>query len=258
MGTFRSIIFASVISGFIVGVIVTVLQQFGTVPLILKAEVFEKAAESHQISESHQASDSHQTSPTAGHNHADHEHAAEAWEPKDGLERTAYTAAANVLTGIGFALLLAGFFAVQSGTTGASVSWHQGLMWGLAGFAVFTVAPGLGLPPELPGVPAAPLLSRQIWWVIAALATAAGLGLIFFRRSVPASIAGLALIMLPHLIGAPELEHVDTNVPSSLSHQFVVAVTLTSLVFWFALGGLTSTIFAYFDRDSLEQHPLRV
>ncbi len=259
MGTFRSIVFASVISGFIVGILVTVLQQFGTVPLILKAEVFEKAAESHQASEPHQASE---TPPAAvvghdhaAHDHADHqhEHAAEAWEPKDGFERNAYTAAANVLTGIGFALLLAGFFSVQSGTTGESVSWHQGLMWGLAGFAVFTIAPGLGLPPELPGVPAAPLLSRQIWWVIAASATAAGLGLIFFRRSVPAAIAGLVLIALPHLIGAPELEHVDTNVPSSLSHQFVVAVTLTSLVFWFALGGLTSAIFAWFDRDSLVQ-----
>jgi cobalt transporter subunit CbtA len=256
MATFRSIVFASVISGFIVGVIITVLQQFGTVPLILKAEVFEKAAEAHQTSDSHQTA----STAAAGHNHAEHEHehAAGAWEPKDGLERNAYTAAANVLTGIGFALLLAGFFAVQSGTTGGSVSWHEGLMWGLAGFAVFTIAPGLGLPPELPGVPAAPLLSRQIWWVIAALATAAGLGLIFFRRSVPASIAGLVLIMLPHVIGAPELEHVDTNVPSSLSHQFVVAVTLTSLVFWAMLGGLTSTIFAYFDRESLEQHRVHI
>src|SRR5215469_14892773 len=98
MGTLRSIVFASVISGFIVGVIVTVLQQFGTVPLILKAEVFEKAAEAHLTSESHQTS----PAAAAGHNHADHEHAAEAWEPKDGLERNAYTAAANVLTGIGF------------------------------------------------------------------------------------------------------------------------------------------------------------
>lgn len=259
MGTFRSIVFASVISGFIVGVLVTVLQQFGTVPLILKAEVFEKAAESHLTSEPHRTSESHQASPAAaaGHDHAGHEHAAEAWEPKDGFERNAYTAAANVLTAVGFALLLAGFFAVQSSTRGESVSWHQGLMWGFAGFAVFTVAPGLGLPPELPGVPAAPLLSRQIWWVIAALGTAAGLGLIFFRRSAPAAVAGLLLIMLPHLIGAPELEHVETNVPTSLSHQFVVAVTLTSLVFWAMLGGLTSTIFAWFDRDSLAQQRIQ-
>jgi cobalt transporter subunit CbtA len=243
-------VFSSVIAGFIVGVIVTVVQQFGTVPLILKAEVFERAAEVHQ------------GAPAAGglqeavasHSHSDHEHAAEAWEPRDGLERNAYTAAANVLTAIGFALLLAGFFAMRSGTTGENVSWHEGLIWGLAGFVVFTIAPGLGLPPELPGLPAAPLLPRQIWWTVAALATAGGLGLIAFRRSVPASIAGLILIMLPDLIGAPELEHVETNVPSSLSHQFVVAVTLTSLVFWSVLGGLTSIVFAYFDRGGPRRH----
>lgn len=243
MSTFRSIVFSSVIAGFIVGLIVTAVQQFGTVPLILKAEVYEKAAE-----HKHEASAPPQV--TLVHDHADHDHGAEAWEPKDGLERNLYTAGANILTAIGFALLLGGFLAVRSGATGEAVSWHEGLMWGLAGFAVFTIAPGLGLPPELPGVPAAPLLSRQIWWTIAVLATAAGLGLIVFRRSAPAAIAGVVLIMLPHLIGAPELEHVETNVPSSLSHQFVVAVTLTSLVFWSLLGSLTSAAFAYFDRPA--------
>ncbi len=74
--------------------------------------------------------------------------------------------------------------------------------------------------------------------------------MIAFRRSVPAAIAGVILLLLPHLIGAPELEHVETNVPSSLSYQFMVAVTLTSLVFWSLLGALTSTIFARLDRDS--------
>ncbi len=242
MSTFRSIVFSSVIAGFIVGLAVTVIQQFGTVPLILKAEVFEKAAEEHKgASASHDA--------VAGHDHSSHEHATEAWEPHEGLERNAYTAAANILTAVGFALVLAAFLGMRSGLTGESVSAHEGLLWGLAGFIVFTIAPGLGLPLELPGVPAAPLLSRQIWWVMTALVTAAGLGLIVFRRSVPASIAGLLLLILPHLVGAPELEHVETNVPTSLSHQFVVAVTMTSLLFWFMLGGLTSVAFAYFDRD---------
>jgi predicted cobalt transporter CbtA len=82
-----------------------------------------------------------------------------------------------------------------------------------------------------------------------------GPGLIFSRRSVPASIAGLILIVLPRLIGAPEPDHVETNVPTSLSHQFVVAVTLTSLVFWFMLGGLTSVAFAHLDRDTPEAAP---
>ncbi|WP_426407225.1 CbtA family protein [Bradyrhizobium ganzhouense] len=260
MSTFRWIVFASVITGFIVGLIVTVVQQFGTVPLILKAEVFEKAAEVHQNDAPVTAQPA-----AAGHDHADHDHAAHdhaahdhgagdhgagAWEPRDGFERNAYTAAANILTATGFALLLAGFFAVRSGATGASVSWHEGLMWGLAGFAVFTLAPGLGLPPELPGVPTAPLLSRQIWWLAAVLATAGGLALIAFRRSVPAAISGVILLTLPHLIGAPELANIETNVPSSLTHQFVTAVTVTSLVFWTLLGGLTSAVFAHFDRGA--------
>jgi cobalt transporter subunit CbtA len=251
MNIFRAIVFSSIVAGFVVGALVTVIQQFGTVPLILKAEVFEKAAGHHD----HEAARAAPRDRVAGHSHAEDEHATEGWEPRDGLERNAYTAAANVLTAIGFALLLAAIFAWRSGNTSNSLSWHEGLTWGLAGFAVFTIAPGLGLPPELPGVPAAPLLSRQIWWVLAALTTAGGLGLIFIRRSVPASIAGLILIMLPHLIGAPELEHIETNVPTSLSHQFVVAVTLTSLVFWSLLGGLTSVAFAHFDRDISEAAP---
>jgi len=254
MSTFRSIVFSSVIAGFIVGLIVTVAQQFGTVPLILKAETFEKAAGNHQhdpaaapqaVAEHDHAPHSH-----ADHDHAAHDHGADAWEPRDGFERNAYTAVANVLTAIGFALLLAGFFAIRSSATGESISWHEGLLWGLAGFAVFTLAPGLGLPPEPPGVPAAPLVSRQIWWVAAVLATAAGLALIVFRRSAPAAIAGVILLILPHLIGAPELAQVETNVPSSLSHQFMVAVTLTSLVSWSLLGPLTSAVFARFDRGA--------
>ena len=247
MNAFRAIVFSSVIAGFIVGALVTVIQQFGTVPLILRAEVYEKAAEHHD----HGAAADPSQGGTVGHSHEDHDHAG-AWEPRDGFERTAYTAAANVLAAIGFALLLAAIFAMRSGNTGSRVSWHEGLTWGLAGFAVFTLAPGLGLPPELPGVPAAPLLSRQIWWVLAAVTTAGGLGLIFLRRSLPASIAGLILIVLPHFIGAPELQHIETNVPTSLSHQFVVAVTMTSLIFWFVLGGVTSVVFARLDRDTAE------
>lgn len=253
MNVFRSIVFSAVVAGLAVGAVVTVIQQFGTVPLILRAEVYEKAAENRRAEPVAAPSGS----ITVGHSHSEpenveHKHEAEAWEPQDGLERTAFTAGANVLTAIGFALVLASLFAVRSGNVGHAISWHEGLVWGFAGFAVFTLAPGLGLPPELPGVPAASLLSRQIWWAVAALATAGGLGLIFLRGTAPAAIAGLVLLILPHLIGAPELENVKTDVPTSLSHQFVVVVTLTSLVFWSLLGGLTSIAFAYFDQPNSE------
>jgi cobalt transporter subunit CbtA len=234
MSVFRSIVFSAVVVGVIAGAVVTILQQFGTVPLILKGEVFEQAAEKIKTAETTAAPHQHQ--------HAEHDHGDAAWEPQDGFERNAYTAAANILTGIGFALLLSGIYALRD----HPVTWREGLLWGLAGFAVFTVAPGLGLPPELPGVPAAPLLPRQIWWIATAAATAGGLGLVVFRRSAWAAVLGIALIILPHLIGAPELAGGHTDVPATLSHQFIVAVTLTSLVFWVLLGSLTSVVYRRF------------
>lgn len=226
MSIFRSIVFSAVAAGLVVGVVTTIVQHVGTVPLILQAEVYERAAEAAAAS------------TVTPHDHSAHEHAA-AWEPSDGLERNLYSAAANILTAIGFALLLGGFYALR----GQPVSWREGILWGLAGFAVFTIAPGLGLPPEPPGVPAAPLGARQLWWIATAAATACGIGLFVFRKSIAAAVVGSCLIVTPHLVGAPHLPDVHTNVPEVLSHQFAVAVTLTSFLFWLLLGGLTS--FAY-------------
>jgi cobalt transporter subunit CbtA len=165
-----------------------------------------------------------------------------AWEPRAGLERNSFTAAANILTATGFALVLAGIYALR----GRPVTWHEGLLWGLGGFIVFTAAPGLGLPPELPGAAAAPLEARQIWWVATAAATAAGLGLLVFRRAAWAAILGLCLIASPHLIGAPKLPGLHADVSEALAHQFIVAVTLTSLLFWVLLGSLTSIAYGRF------------
>src|SRR5215472_17299136 len=159
MSVFRSIVFTAVVAGDLVGAAVTLVQLFGTVPLILKGEVYERAAEP-------AAADA--APAAAAHEHADHEHPEHdaAWEPKEGFERNAFTAGANVLIAIGFALVLAGIFALRART----VTWYEGLLWGLAGFIAFTVAPGLGLPPEVPGVPAAPLGERQVWWAATAAA----------------------------------------------------------------------------------------
>ena len=163
-------------------------------------------------------------------------------EASEGLQRHSLTAAANVLTAIGFALLLAGIYAMRGG----AVNWHEGLLWGLSGFVVFTLAPGLGLPPELPGVPVASLEPRQIWWVATTIATAAGLGLIFLQRSAWAAVLGIGLMVAPHLFGAPGLADAHSEVPETLSHRFVVAVTLTSLLFWALLGCLTGMAYSRF------------
>ena len=111
-------------------------------------------------------------------------------------------------------------------------------MWGLAGFAVFTLAPGLGLPPELPAMPAADLLDRQTWWLATVIATATGLALIAFKGGLTWSLAGLALIAAPHLFGAPQPPTGDSLIPAGLHRQFMIAATLTSLIFWTVLGAV--------------------
>ncbi len=54
-----------------------------------------------------------------------------------------------------------------------TLTLHPGLLWGLAGFVVFVLAPNFGLPPELPGMQAGDLMQRQIWWLATVVLTAA-------------------------------------------------------------------------------------
>jgi cobalt transporter subunit CbtA len=226
MDFFRTMVLVAAAAGLIAGLGMTAAQQLTTVPLILKAEVFEQVAEAKaEAQPQHEHADA-----TVVHEH-DH---GEGWAPSDGWERTAFTLAANVITGIGFALLLIAVSEFAGGMTG----WRQGVMWGLAAFAVFTLAPGLGLPPELPAMPAAELLPRQIWWVATVAATASGLALIVYGRSALAIVTGVALLVVPHIIGAPQPVSYDSPIPESLHHSFVVAVVMTTLVFWVLLGGL--------------------
>jgi cobalt transporter subunit CbtA len=227
MHVFRSIVFSASLAGLIVGALISVVQFFGTVPLIQKSEVYEKAA----VRTQHEASHS-------GSGELDHRHDVE-WEPAEGFQRNALTVAANILTAIGFGLLLTGIYALRQ----RPVHWREGLFWGLGGFVVFVAAPGLGLPPELPGLPVADLTARQTWWIATAALTGSALYLLVLRSEPWAAVLGLMLIIVPHLVGAPVAPESHTEVPASLSHHFVVTVVLTGLLFWSLLGVVTSLAF---------------
>jgi cobalt transporter subunit CbtA len=246
MTLFRNIVFAAALAGLIAGLFATIGHAIGTVPIILKAETYEKAGEAAAPADADAAT-------------AEHHHDAAAWEPAEGFERTAFTVLADVLTGIGFGLLLTAAYALR----GRAMDWRQGLFWGLAGFATFTLAPGLGLPPEVPGTESAPLFDRQIWWVATAIATAGGLGLVFFTRQVAPTVLGIGLIALPHLYGAPQPAEYKSLVPEGLAHSFVVAVVVTSFLFWLVLGSLTGVFYRWLagspqgllsDHGGLDQH----
>src|SRR6266567_2564105 len=222
MAVFRRLVLVALCAGLLSGIFATAAHQIGTVPVILKAEIYEKAAE-------------HLSS-------RDHEHTAAAWEPEDGAERTAYTLLADVLSGIGFALLLAAGLSLRGG----EVTWREGLFWGLAGFAAFTIAPGLGLPPQVPGSETASLFERQVWWLVTAVSTGGALALFSFTKRAPWAILAALLIVLPHLYGAPQpMEH-SAGPPESLARQFFVAVTIVSFLFWLILGASTGYFFRRF------------
>ncbi len=243
MSIFRNVVFIAAISGLLAGVVLAALQTYATVPLILKAETYENAGGGHEHAAAPVAG-TEATAPAAGaettaaQDAAPAEQEAEAWAPADGAERFAYSALANIVSGVAFALILV----AVSEFAGGIANWRQGVFWGFAGFAVFTLAPGLGLPPELPAMPAADLSARQIWWTLTVVATAAGLALIAFRQSLPLAILGVALIVAPHIVGAPQPESHDSPIPADLHHSFVVAVTITNLVFWVVLGAAVGMV----------------
>lgn len=219
MTPFQRLVAVAALAGSLAGLLATAVHHVTTVPLILRAEVLEEAAAPADQAASH------------------HEPAA-AWQPHDGFERIGATALTEVATGIGFALLLAALAEL----CGQRLNWRRGLAWGLGGFAAVTLAPALGLPPELPGTEAAALLDRQFWWLATVVLTAAGLGLIFLVRRPLPILLGAVLIALPHLYGAPEPLVHGSLAPPELVRRFVLAALFASLVFWLALGLLVGLL----------------
>lgn len=257
MNAFRRLVFAAVIAGLITGGLVTLAHYFGTASIIARAEIYEKAAEDAQqmpaLAHTHDHAaagttlnmDHHsvaaRSTPEMGHGSS-----APEWEPKNGLERTLYTAFADMVTAIAFSLLLVAAFELR----GRNMDWRTGLFWGLAGFAVFTLAPGLGLPPEVPGTAAAPLHARQVWWAATAAATAGGLALLFLQRRPIWVLVGVVLLIAPHLYGAPQPAEYKSAAPEALAHEFIVITTTTSLLFWIVLGTLSGFFFDLLGRSS--------
>jgi len=227
MSHFRNVIFVAALAGLVAGLAMAALQAFATTPLILKAETFENASNVASVTPDARTETSTGASANTSVNTS-------VGESSGGFKRSALTIVANIVTAIGFGIIMV----VLSEFAGGLSGWRPGLMWGLAGFASFTLAPGLGLPPELPAMPAGDLVARQSWWLATVAATAGGLALIALMSNGLYAILGVALIIAPHLVGAPQPVDHSSPVPADLHHQFVVMSTLSSLVFWALLGGL--------------------
>ena len=236
-GYLRVFLTVALLAGLSAGLVSWGAHMVGTTPLILQAEGYEKAGDTAAAGSEGAATEK------AGH---EHHHDAGAWEPADGWERNLFTLGSDMVTGVGYAFLLTAaivFF-------GRGADWRRGILWGLAGFACFSLAPGLGLPPELPGTEAAPLAARQIWWIGTVAATAGGLFAAVRLRNVYGYAIAVVLIALPHIIGAPKPETAGGLAPEDLERKFVLIAIACSLVFWLVLGVLTG---AFFKRYASEE-----
>jgi cobalt transporter subunit CbtA len=236
MRLFQRIFFAAVLAGLIAGAGMSALQQWRVAPLILAAEVYENATPEAPVAHEHDGAV------------ATHTHDEQAWGPQDGPEHIGYTVAANLLAAAGFVLLLA----AASVLTGIEVTAANGVLWGLAGFAIFHLAPAFGLAPELPGMPAADLMARQVWWWGCALATATAIFGFAKFRSWPAVVVGVVLILLPHVVGAPQLtgDH-ESSVPAHLATEFAASTLFVGAAFWLAVGPLYGFMLEWLGRRSL-------
>lgn len=229
-GLVTRIFLAAVLAGAIAGVLMTVMQQVAVFPMIFEAETYEVAGDGAEAGGA-----------------AVGEHAAqgtEAWAPTDGLERTIYSGLANVVAAVGFGLLLVVGFALRG-----TVDWRRGALWGLAGFAAVNLAPALGLPPELPGAAAAELGARQVWWLSTVVLTAGGLALVAFAGRLPVKALGAALLVAPHIVGAPQPVEHGGLAPAELEQAFIYVSLATNAVFWILLGALAGYFFERFGRD---------
>jgi cobalt transporter subunit CbtA len=220
MSHFGHIVATGLLAGLVAGLWLSAARQLWVVPLILQAEALEHAA------------------PPHGHPPGIPEHATgTAAVP---LVRHAWTWAANVLTYSGFALMVVAGMAL----TGRGTGTLHGLGWGLAGFAVFSLAPGIALPPALPGVPEAPLPARQGWWLSVVLATGCGLALLLLARGRGWRWLGLPLLALPHILTAPRAGDALTGPLAGLTRGFAAVTLVINLSAWLVLGAASGWLWS--------------
>lgn len=222
---FTRIIYSAVLIGMASGLLLSLMQIVAVDPIIFAAETYEITDAETSVAESHENQSSGD------------------WAPADGTERTFYTALSNISAGIGYAAILLALMSQFWLPKQLVISPQHSLLWGIAGFAALYLAPGIGLPPEIPGIQAAPVEHRQIWWVLTVLCAGIGLGILAWVQPKMKAI-GLLFLALPYLVGAPshqgpEFEHPDPAAIEALIelHQrFIITSGIVNLLFWIALG----------------------
>lgn len=158
----------------------------------------------------------------------------------------------TMLVYCGYALVAVALMSL-AGARGTVIDARTGILWGLAGFVAVHLAPGFGLAPEVPGVAAADLQARQVWWTGTVAASAAALWLIAFGRTRIAWGIAVVLLLVPHMIGAPQPGVLTGPVPPEIAALFAARAFGVGMAAWVVLGSVAGRIWA---RDALRvAHP---
>ncbi len=241
----RRLFFSAIIAGVTSGVLISAVHHVTTVPIIREAEVYEAAQNSRDAKRSGvigavlRFTQGNRPAVQVDPVHTDDRSSDGAPLPS-GPEQIAYTVMTTILLGVGFAFLLISGMALR----GEKPDTRRGVLWGAGGFIVFTLAPALGLPPEIPGLATADLVSRQIWWVATAVTTATGLWLLAFRDSPMWQLLAGVLMIVPHLVEVPGPHTLSASTaPAELAAQFAATSIVVAALFWTLLGGLSGYFF---------------
>jgi cobalt transporter subunit CbtA len=224
----KTLLSGGVIAGAIAGLVVAVFQFFLIQPLIVEAERYE--AGELVLTAIDRALPAPAPNPM--------EVASHDMQGAEGMEgplvRNGLTALALILTWSGIGLLAgASLMAYRSMPDGETIS---ATTLALSGFAALTLAPAAGLPPELPGMVAAELADRQLWWFATVATTAAGIFLAAGLQSWLARLLGLTLILIPHFWGAPLPPTSAATVPPELAALYAVRVLSVNLIGWLVVA----------------------
>lgn len=119
---------------------------------------------------------------------------------------------------------------------GAQITARTGVIWGIAGFVAFHMAPGFTLAPEVPGVAAADVGARQVWWFATVGAAAVAMWLLAFGQNWMLWGVAVMLLAAPHVIGAPEPDVFTGPVPTEIGALFAARALGIGLAAWALLG----------------------
>ncbi len=226
---FIRILTSALFAGVAAGLIAALLQLVFVQPVLLHAELYESGQLAH-----FDAAGAASVNPDL---------------PEFDLLRDGLSILFSMLIYAGYALILIALM-VLAEDRGARIDARHGLIWGIAGFVAFQLAPGFSLPPEVPGVAAADIDARIWWWLATVLATGLALWLIAFGHGVAAWGAAALLILAPHLIGAPQPEIFAGSVPPELAGLFAARAFGLGLMAWGLLGALAGF---FWQREGLRQ-----